>query len=245
MSINNYIESLYDMSSYYELTILSKKFKFYILHNCFISNVIKKNQIWEEHMQDIFKKYVNKDSVVIECGCHIGVHTIPLASLCKTFYGFEPMPDTYDVLNQNIKLNNINNAIIYKKGVADKEGGTQYSWIPENNPGGSGLNNNPMGKPNWIKSTNQNIEVELTTIDSLQLDKLDFIKIDVEGYETLVIDGAINTIKKCRPVIIMEVWKNHNGEFDINYTKTIFKNILDLGYDVLHVCGPDFLFIPN
>ena len=233
------------MSNYYELTILDKNFKFYILDNCGISNYIKNNQFWEEHMHDIFKKYVNSDSIVIECGCHIGTHSIPLASLCKTFYGFEPMPDTYDVLNKNIKLNNINNAIIYKKGVADKEGMTQYSWICENNPGCSGLNNNPMGKPDWIASTNKNIDVELTTIDLLQLDKLDFIKIDVEGYETLVIDGAFNTIKKCMPVIIMEVWANHNSKIDINYTKSIFKNILDLGYDISHVYGPDFLFVQS
>jgi len=233
------------MSNYFELTILNKIFKFYILDNCFISNYIRNNHIWEPHMHDIFKKYVNKDSIVIECGCHIGTHTIPLASLCNTIYGFEPMPKTYEILDQNIKLNNINNAIIYKKGVADKEGVTQYCWIPEDNPGGSGLKNNPMGKPDWINFTNTNIEVELTTIDLLQLDKLDFIKIDVEGYETLVIDGAINTIKKCRPVIVMEVWKNHNGVVDINYTKSLFKNILELGYDVSHYYGPDFLFVPN
>ena len=155
------------------------------------------------------------------------------------------MPDTYDVLDKNIKINNITNAIIYKKGVSNKEGITQYCWIPEHNPGGSGLNNNPMGKPHWIAHTNKNIDVELTTIDLLQLDKLDFMKVDVEGYETLVIAGAINTIQKCRPVIVMEVWKNHYGDIDINYTKTIFKNIVELGYNVSHLCGPDFLFVPN
>ena len=233
------------MTEYYEITIFNRNFKFYILDNCIISNYIKNNQIWEEHMHNIFKQYVNKDSIVIECGCHIGTHAIPLASLCKTFYGFEPMPNTYNILNKNMKLNNITNSIIFKKGVADKEGISHYCWIPENNPGGSGLNNNPMGKPNWISLTNQNIEVELTTIDLLQLDKLDFMKIDVEGYETLVINGAINTIQKCKPVIIMEVWKNHFGEFDLNHTKIIFKNLLDLGYDVSHIDGPDFLFVPK
>ena len=76
------------MSNYYEIVMLNKTFKFYILENCIISNCIRNNQIWEEYMHDIFKKYVNKDSIVIECGCHIGTHSVPLASLCKTFYGF-------------------------------------------------------------------------------------------------------------------------------------------------------------
>lgn len=233
------------MESYFELTIINKKFKFFILDNCIISNSIKNNQTWEPYLHDIFKKYINKNSIVVECGCHIGTHTLVLTSLCKTFYGFEPMPDTYDILTKNIKLNNIDNAIIFKKGVADKESITNFSWIPYGNPGGSGLNNNPMGKPDWIISTNKNIEVKLTTIDLLKLDKLDFIKIDVEGYETLVIEGAINTIKKYKPVIIMEVWKNHYGEIDLNYTKNLFKNIIELGYDITHIYGPDFLFLPN
>jgi len=233
------------MTDYYEITTLNKKFNFYILDNCLISNVIKEHKVWESYMHPIFEKYVNKSSIVIECGCHIGTHSIPLASLCKTFYGFEPLPDTYDVLIKNVELNNINNAFIYKKGVADKEGSTEYLWISGNNPGSSGLNNNPMGKPVWINPTDKNIVVDLTTIDLLQLDKLDFMKIDVEGYETLVIEGAINTIKKCRPVIIIEVWKDHLGSIDINYTKSIYKNILDLGYDILNIQGPDFLFLPN
>ena len=220
-------------------------FYFYTLDNCCISNVIKNNQIWEPHMHKIFEKYINKRSIVIECGCHIGTHTIKIASLCDKIYGFEPMPDTFEVLNKNIQLNYINNAIIYKKGVADKPGLTKYSWIPETNPGGSGLDDNPMGKPEWINTTTKNIEVELTTIDSLNLDKLDFMKIDVEGYETLVIKGAINTIQRFKPVIVMEVWRDHFGSVDINYTKELFKDLLDIGYDVEQVYGPDFLFIPK
>jgi FkbM family methyltransferase len=226
----------------HDYRILNKTFKLHLLDDCYISKCIRSKQIWESHMHNVFAQYVNSNSIVIECGCHVGTHSLLLASLCMTFYGFEPMPETYDVLMKNIALNNINNAIIYKKGVADKEGVTRYSWIPENNPGAAALDNNPMGRPN-LPYPDKDIEVELVTIDSLQLDKVDFMKIDVEGYETLVITGAINTIKKCRPIIIMEVWKDHCG-VDIDYTKTIFKNLLELGYDVSHMYGPDFLFVP-
>ena len=108
-----------------------------------------------------------------------------------------------------------------------------------------GLDNNPMGIPSWINKTQTDIDVELITIDSLNLDKLDFIKIDVEGYEPLVIEGGINTIKKYKPIITLESWKDHYGSVDINYTKELFKNLLDIGYDIEHIIGPDFLFVPN
>jgi FkbM family methyltransferase len=229
----------------YKVDYSNKSFDFYVLENCGISNTIKNNQIWEPYLHSIFDRFINENSVVIECGCHIGAHTLKMASLCRTLYGFEPMPETHAVLQKNIESNGITNTIIYKKGVADKAGLTKFSWIPHDNPGGSGLENNPMGKPPWIASTNQDIAVELTTIDSLNLDKLDFMKIDVEGYETLVIEGGLNTIQKCKPMIVMEVWKNHFGQVDLNHTKELFKNLLAIGYDVISLSGPDFLFIPK
>lgn len=223
----------------------NQPYYFNILPNCFISDMVKNNQIWEKYMHNVFEKYITSESVVIECGCHIGIHTIKIASLCHKLYAFEPMPETNKVLNENILLNCLDNVIVFQKGVSNKIGKTKYSWIEDGNPGGSGLDNNPMGIPPWIPMTNDNIEVELTTIDSLDLDKLDFMKIDVEGYETLVIEGAMNTIIKCKPIIIMEVWKDHFGHIDIDYTKSLFKNLLDIGYSIEYVAGPDFLFIPN
>ena len=228
----------------YTVDIRGIQMYYYVLQNCVISELIKKNMVWKPHLHSVFEKFVTKESIVIECGCHIGTHTLLLASLCHTLHGFEPMPKTYEILCKNVTANNIANTILYKKGVADKEGITQYSWIPDNNPGGSGLDNNPMGKPQWIKSTNEYIEVELVTIDALHFDKLDFIKIDVEGYEPLVINGAMNTIQQHKPVIVMKVWKNHQGGIDINYTKELFKNLLDIGYNVQQIAGPDFLFTP-
>lgn len=217
---------------------------FNVLNNCCISNIIKRNEIWEPHLHRVFEKYVNENSVVVECGCHIGTHTIKLAKMCKKIYGFEPMPDTNKLLNQNIKLNNITNAFISKLGVSSEPGKTKFLWISDGNPGGSGLDRNPMGKPIWIEECKDNIDVFLTTIDILNLDKLDFMKIDVEGYEQLVIQGAMNTIAKCKPVLVIEVWSNHFGGVDMNFTRNLFKPLIDIGYTIEHIGGPDFLFLP-
>ena len=220
-------------------------FHYYTLDNCIISTDLKHNKPWEPYMNVIFERYIHKDSVVIECGCHIGVHTVKMASLCKTIYGFEPMPDTYHVLAKNIRLNGIQNAVLYKKGVADKSGMTKYAWSIAGNPGGSGLANNPMGVPSWCPPMDKTIDVELMTIDSMNLDRLDFMKLDVEGYEPLVIKGAINTITKYKPVIVMEIWKSHyTTEIDLQYATELFKDLLDIGYAVKYVAGADFIFLP-
>jgi len=216
--------------------------KFYLHNNDTISDHLRKNNIWEPHIHQIFEKYINKDSIVVEGGAHIGTHTIKLAYLCKHIYAFEPMIENLDLLNKNLNINNLNNVTIIKKGLSNNDKTTYYDWILD--PGAAGLADNPMGKPSWL-STNKNIEVQLTTIDLLDLDKLDFIKLDIEGYESLAIEGAMKTIIKCKPIIEMEVWANHMGLIDINYTKNLFNDLLNVGYTCKHISGPDFLFIPN
>ena len=102
-----------------------------------------------------------------------------------------------------------------------------------------------MGKLLWSNEETDKYEIELITIDSLNLDKLDFIKLDIEGYEKLAILDGMETIKKFKPVITLEVWCNHYGGVDMNFTKTNFKDLIDIGYNVINIGGPDFLFIPK
>ena len=74
---------------------------------------------------------------------------------------------------------------------------------------------------------------------------MDFIKLDIEGYEQFAILGGLKTIKKFKPVITLESWLNHKGQININETKKRYLNLIDLGYEFHHIWGPDFLFIPK
>lgn len=217
---------------------------FDLIDNDYICNEMKSGQIWEKHMHSIFTKYIDKNSIVLEAGSHVGTHSVKLAKLCNTLHAFEPMPILNKYLRNNILINNLSNVIIYNNGLSNSIGETSYDWISNHNLGASGLKNNPMGNPHG-KSTNINISVSLITIDSLNLSKLDFIKIDVEGYEEFVIQGGLETIKRCKPIITIEVWMNHFGQHNIEYTKNKYKNLIDIGYSVSHVGGPDFLFLPQ
>uniref|UniRef100_A0A6C0IMB0 Methyltransferase FkbM domain-containing protein n=1 Tax=viral metagenome TaxID=1070528 RepID=A0A6C0IMB0_9ZZZZ len=221
-----------------------KKCKFYTIEHCYISNIIRTNCVWEKHLHSIFEKYINNESIVIEGGCHIGTHTLKLSYLAKHVYAFEPLIDSNNVLNKNLQLNERNNVTLSSDGLSDKISKTFFQWTSSNNPGASGLANNPMGFPVNCRIITDEEPVNLTTIDSLNLEKLDFIKLDVEGYETLAIFGGMNTIVKCRPVITLESWSSHNGTVDIEYTKNNFKPLIDIGYKIMHISGPDFLFLP-
>jgi FkbM family methyltransferase len=213
---------------------------------CIISNVISRNQVWEPHMHRVFEKYINKESIVLEGGCHVGTHTLRLGLLGKQVLSFEPMNTSNTILRSNLKINKIPNVTVYNEGLSNKSDIAYFQWIGYNNPGGSGLTNNPMVKPNYEKNIKtSNYPVNLITIDSLHLDKLDFIKLDVEGYETNVIEGGLDTIKRCKPIITMEIWENFNGKYSLQHAKNTFKVLLDNGYTIHHIQGPDFLFLPS
>ena len=88
--------------------------------------------------------------------------------------------------------------------------------------------------------------IQMITIDSLQLTKCDFIKIDVEGYEEHVINGGINTIKKYKPIIVLECYETFSPlkPASLEYVKNKYQFIINIGYKIEYVWNADFLFIP-
>ena len=79
------------------------KFLTYPPDKCIISELISKNHVWEPHMHKIFEKYINKESIVLEGGCHIGTHTLKLGLLGKQVLSFEPMIKSNIILRENLK----------------------------------------------------------------------------------------------------------------------------------------------
>lgn len=215
---------------------------FYTYDNCYISNIIRSGEIYEKHLHDVFEEYITKDSVVLEGGCHIGSHSVKLSKLGKELHCFEPLEDSYNLLSKNLLTNKCKNTIIYNKALSDKNEKVNFNWIGTGNPGASGLENNPMGN---ILPNSTNKIAECITIDSLNLSKLDFIKLDIEGYEIKAIEGGINTIKKYKPIITLECWSDHQGNSNIENTKNIFKILLDIGYNVTQISYCDYLFLPS
>lgn len=224
---------------------------FEVFERCKISNELKNNTVWEPWMHAIFEQFITKESIVVEGGCHIGTHTVKLAKLCKTVFAFEPMPASYALLQQNILLNHLDNVVLSTHGLSNQAGTAHYTWSLKDNIGGSGLSNNPMGQPDWAANPGINalpggapISVHLITVDSLHLEKVDFIKLDVEGYEQNVIEGARETIRRCKPVITLEDYASHNDEIDPQKTHAKFAGLIEWGYAMYHIRGPDYLFLP-
>jgi FkbM family methyltransferase len=153
-------------------------------------------------------------------GANIGVWTINLAKQNRQVHCFEPFFPSYLALCGNIFLNKVeNNVLVYNCGLTEKIDKKLYiSNDEEDNIGGVMLVEKPEGS-----------EINVKTIDSLNLNKLDFIKVDVEGHEYNVLKGGEETIKKYKPVIFFECWIK---ESFAEQKKLLFDFIISLGYTI-------------
>ncbi len=230
---------------------------FYGFKRDLISSFIEKNQIWEQYLHPIFEEYIKPGDTVLDAGCYIGTHTIKFAQLCApgTVLAFEPHPDICKVARANVETNGIANVQLFEKGLSDAPGGVSYAWISGDNLAASGLDNNPKGipgGPDVARARERKLSISLTSVDQLRLERLDFLKIDVEGYEIKVLRGAETTLARCRPVVVLECWKS-NMERDRGLVEDLdnlapdspLRFLKDRDYSIKPITGPDFLALPD
>lgn len=223
--------------------------KLYLYDNDLISSELIKYKNWESYHDNIISKYIKKDSIVLDIGANIGIFTTKCASKCKYIYSFEPYIKNYELLIKNIHINNFTNVIPHFFAISDNMDITKINWITPNNFGAVGLDISLDKNSEYCKYINSitdknniinNMNVMTNKIDNLNLDKVDFIKIDTEGCEFLCIKGALNTLKKYKPVILME----HNTEQQkIEILNFLHKN--NLTYIQQYIDKHDYLYIYN
>ena len=160
---------------------------------------------YEKNETELFKKIVKKGMVILDIGANIGYYTLLAARLIGAegkVYAFEPDPYNFSLLNKNVKINGYNNVTTVQKAVFSQSGKMQL-FLDKNNLGGHSLS-----KANVNKSNSTSTEV--TSIDDYFINskqKIDLVKMDVQGLEMKVIEGMDNVIKENKEIqIILEFW---------------------------------------
>jgi FkbM family methyltransferase len=190
---------------------------------------------WEPHITQLLKRNFNLDSVFVDVGSNYGWHAIKSSPFCKTIYSFEPQKYIHDIQKFSINENNISNIKLYNCGVGNKNETTQMSPIDYENPS---INMGDLS----VGVGGETIEIK--TLDSLQIPKVDFIKIDVQGYEKYVLEGAVNTITSSKPTIIIEMEDHQLRRFGYGVFELFeqlrhldyYIYLLDYHYPSDHVC---------
>jgi FkbM family methyltransferase len=139
-------------------------------------------------------------AVIIDGGANAGFFTIPVANRIRgrgqRIISFEPQLTLFRALSGSLALNDISFCDLRYAGLGDAPGTAQVPDIDYGTPQDFGTVQ--------ISTTGSGTPVEVVTIDSLGLERVDFIKLDVEGYECAALAGGIGMIQQHRPYIWVE-----------------------------------------
>lgn len=168
---------------------------------------------------------VKPDAHVVDVGANIGWTALRMATLASTGWvrAFEPHPLNFSRCQENISRNAVSNLKIFPFALGSSRGMVQMEVRTPSNLGGNRI------APKFTGST----PIEVWPLDEIIgtfPDKhIDLIKIDVEGYELQVLRGSLDTLKRCRPVLFIELDDN-NLRDQGDSAESLVKFLEDLGY---------------
>lgn len=159
---------------------------------------------WAQREIDFLARFIAPGSTVLDIGAFIGTHTLAFSALVGehgTVIAFEPRAEAFDLLSRNVQENHRANVRLRQQGVCDAPASIELHRIPPDaltNFAGLALDDDG-GSASGLA-----YEVPLVTVDSLALATVGLLKIDVEGMEKQVLDGARETIASFKPAVFAE-----------------------------------------
>ncbi len=218
-------------------SIVSTKFGIFRVTADGISQHLNKHEFWDGFLRPVYDKYLNKDSVVIEVGAHIGSHTIYLGKKVNKVFAFEPQPKVYEQLIGNLILNNLGNVCVFNCAVYSNCE-TKFS-IEQNVDYETFRYSSALGLV-----IDKEGPINSVTLDKLDLDRLDMIKCDSQGADYHAFKGAENLIKKFKPILVFETEPTLAARFNSG-NEQLFNFIKEIGYTHKNLAAQDYVAFPN
>ena len=187
-----------------------------------IGATLKKTGTWEKQDLDfcirLYKQFCQPtQSVILDIGANVGTYGIPLAQYfpSKIVHCFECQELLATALELSVQKNNLSNLIVHHVALSNlnnqefQYNKIDYDWLANF---GSFELEMPFKNSDFNGRCSSTLEsVPMATIDSFNLDGVGFIKLDVEGMELKILQGAIKTIDRCQPMIVYE---NHKTDVE-------------------------------
>ncbi len=166
--------------------------------------ILRSNNFFEIDVLERCRRYIPQGATIIDAGANIGNHAVYFAKLCgaKKIFAFEPLRQTFKILERNIQLNAPEKIQCFNFALGSAEGKADLRKYSLDNLGATVLGVSDAG------------QYPVLPLDSFEFDALDVIKIDVEGAEVSVLEGARQTLAKFRPVIVTEILPETNQVSD-------------------------------
>jgi protein O-GlcNAc transferase len=162
--------------------------------------MVSTNNFFEIEFLDYIAKKFNKQTGILDIGANIGNHSLFFAKFlnCDMVHSFEPFPANVSLLKANMQKF-ASKSKVYEIALSNKEGTMPLYNSQKANNGGFSLHNYANGLSFVVEQS-----INVITLDSLNLDNISMIKIDVENHENEVLEGAKQTILRNKPIVFIE-----------------------------------------
>ena len=136
-------------------------------------------------------EHVKQRRTAVDIGGHVGLWSWPMSHDFDLVIAFEPMPEHIECWEKNME--GIDNAVCLQTALGNQKGSAFCFTRTPDSSGDTG-----------ISLTGDGIEVQMSTLDSYEMNDVDFIKVDCEGYELFILQGAEETLLRNKPCVIVE-----------------------------------------
>lgn len=217
-----------------ELAVRVEPYRWH-LSGSFIAHLLKATL--QQHHQDLYptiSRFVPRSAVVFDIGAHAGQYTKLFARSASSgrVYAFEPGSYARAILRSVVTLHRLGNVSVLPFALGAVCGVDTLS-VPLKAGGSFGFGLSHLGRPQQRWAAVAQELVGLATLDAvaagLGLDRLDFVKADVEGWELSLLRGGEQTLRRFRPILVIELLTQHLARAD-NRVEDAFAFLADLGY---------------
>jgi FkbM family methyltransferase len=178
------------------------------------------------------KNVVPADATTIDVGANCGLYTRELARLSRSVHAFEPSPAMATLLRQT----SASNVAIHEIALSDRDGEAELIVPQGDNGPAHGLASiEPQSRS--LAGPCVATSVPTARLDEVVRQEVGFVKIDVEGHELSVLQGAVGLIERCEPVFLVEAEDRHRE----NATSSVFSFFNDHFYDGFFIDDGDVL----
>ena len=160
---------------------------------------------FEPEMVQLFRTLTRGSQVVLDIGANIGCTAILFGGMAQAVHAFEPSRKTFAVLQDNVVRSGVGGITLHNIGLG-ADAGVQTLNVSAGNRAGAFVSDATEAS---VGHDEEQIVIRQLdeVVESLIGQKVDFIKIDTEGFEANVLRGATRTLAACRPVVVLEL--NH------------------------------------
>jgi FkbM family methyltransferase len=177
------------------------------------------------------------DAVALDVGANVGHHALYMASFCAQVHAFEPFDGVAQLIDEKIMRNGLRNISVHRIGLSDDDDELPY-FAPTGSNIGSGTfvpELAELADGQHVRTGQLALRQGDRYLATLGLSRLDFVKVDVEGFELNVLRGLRDTLRRFRPLVMLELSDTVQAQLG---SMPALLGLLPPDYEVLRIVPP-------